>query len=90
MKDGRLVSGSFFLFRYIPQNTPQYAFVAPKNVAKKAIERNLLRRQGYSALRSYNVKSNAGVFFYKKEAKKVPFSQIKDDIRAILQKTHII
>lgn len=90
MKNGKVISGSVFLFRYITQNNPQYAFVAPKSVAKNAVTRNFLRKQGYSAIRSFKVISGAGIFFYKKELKKANFSEIKEDIRKILQKAHII
>ena len=73
MKDGKIISSSLFVFRYIPQNNPQYAFVAPKSVAKQANKRNTLRRQGYSALRSYIPRHTAGIFFYKKTSLKPQF-----------------
>ena len=86
IKDGKTLSGSFFIFRYIKQQNPQYAFVVSKKIAKKAVDRNKLRRQGYNALSSYKLKDYLGVFFYKKEVKGVAFKEIKEDIGIILNK----
>jgi len=86
MKVGGTLSGSFFVFRYIKQNNPQYAFVAPKKVAKRAVDRNKLRRQGYNALRSFKLKGYAGIFFYKKQTKAVSFKDIKEEVGLILSK----
>jgi RNase P protein component len=71
------------------QKEPQYAFVAPKSVAKQANQRNKLRRQGYSALKSFDVKSGIGLFFYKKQAKNATFAEIKEDIGLILGKVRL-
>ena len=90
MEKGNIVSGSFFVFRYIKQDTPQYAFVAPKKVAKTAVRRNSLRRAGYNILRLYDLKFNAGIFFYKKEALVSNSIEIKKDIDFILKKAKII
>ena len=90
MEKGNIVSGSFFVFRYIKQDTPQYAFVAPKKVAKGAVRRNSLRSAGYNILRLYNLKFNAGIFFYKKEALVSKPIEIKKDIDFILKKAKII
>jgi ribonuclease P protein component len=86
MKEGSFASGSVFSFRYISQKVPQYAFVAPKKPFKTAVLRNKLRRQGYSALKKYPLKSAAGIFFYKKLTKQALFSEIVKDIGLLLQK----
>lgn len=90
MEKGNVVSGSFFIFRYIKQENPQYAFVVSKKIAKNAVKRNLLRRRGYNILRFYNLKCNAGVFFFKKEGFVASPAQTKNDIEIILKKAHII
>jgi ribonuclease P protein component len=87
IKKGRVVHGSLFLFRYIKKENPHYAFVAPKAVAKSAVERNRLRRRGYAALRLCTIKPIAGIFFYKKIAPKASFVEIKKDIDSILNKS---
>jgi len=90
LKKGNIVSGSFFLFRYIKETSPKYAFVVSKKIAKTAIKRNSLRRKGYNVLRLYDLKSCAGIFFYKKEALSASVVEIKEEINSILKKAKII
>jgi len=90
MDKGIIISGSFFVLRYIKQDNPQYVFVAPKKIAKTAVMRNSLRRKGYNILRLYDLKINAGIFFYKKEALIVEPKEIKKDLDFILKKARII
>jgi len=90
MEKGNVVSGSFFVLRYLKQELPQYAFVAPKKIAKTAIKRNSLRRKGYNIIRNYSLMSGAGIFFYKKEALSASPIEIKGDIEYILKKAHIL
>jgi len=85
-KKGNIISGSFFLFRYVSFDRPAYAFVVAKKIASKAIKRNSLRRTGYNILRNYDLKHCAGVFFYKKEALSVSQIELKNDIEFILKK----
>jgi ribonuclease P protein component len=90
MDKGIIVSGSFFVLRYIKQDNPQYVFVAPKKIAKTAVKRNSLRRKGYNMLRLYELKSNAGIFFYKKESLVATPEETKKDLDFILKKARII
>jgi ribonuclease P protein component len=87
MDKGGIASGSFFVFRYMKQEEPQYAFVAPKKIAKTAVKRNFLRRRGYNILRFYKPISGCGIFFYKKEGLTASLEEIKNDIGLILKKT---
>lgn len=89
MKNGSYINTSCFLFRYIPNETPQYAFVAPKNIAKKANTRNSLRRKGYNILKKYNLKPIAGIFFYKKGSNSAENTTLSSEIEQILSKTKI-
>jgi len=90
MKDKEIIYGSFFVFYYKKQIDPQYAFVAPKNVARKATDRNKLRRKGYNAIRLLNVPSGAGLFFYKKSGVNATSQDIKTDISFLLKKANFI
>ncbi len=90
LKKGNIVSGSFFLFRYIKESYPRYAFVVSKKIAKNATKRNSLRRKGYNILRQYKLKNCAGIFFYKKEALDVSVNELKKDIEFILEKIKLI
>lgn len=90
MKNGKMLSSPLFLLRYKAQKQPQYAIVAPKNVAKQAVLRNKLRRQGYNALaQNPKIPNILGVFFYKKQTKMPSFKDIKDNIDLILSKINI-
>jgi len=90
MDKGSIVSGSFFVLHYIKQESPQYVFVAPKKIAKTAVLRNSLRRKGYNTIRQYDLKSCAGIFFFKKEALVANIIDIKKDLDFILKKARII
>ena len=82
MKKGVIIHSPFFVFRYLKQKTPQFAFVVPKSVAKSAVLRNKLRRQGYNTIKDLNLPSCAGIFFYK-NPKNLDF---KGDILNIFKK----
>ncbi|MCX6754160.1 MAG: ribonuclease P protein component [Candidatus Nomurabacteria bacterium] len=90
LKKGNIVSGSFFLFRYIKESNPRYVFVVSKKIAKTATQRNSLRRRGYNILRQFKLKNCAGIFFYKKEALHVSIGELKKDIDFILEKIKLI
>lgn len=90
MNKGGITPGSFFVFRYIKQEKPAYAFVIPKKLVKMAVKRNSLRRKGYNILRAYSLKVNAGIFFYKKEGISASTQELKLDIDSILKKIHLI
>jgi ribonuclease P protein component len=85
MTQGRVISSPLFTFRYQKKNTPQYAFVVPKNKVKKAILRNALRRQGYNVLKSTNLPKVAGIFFFKNGKLEAKLN-LKADILNILSK----
>jgi len=86
LKKGNIVSGSFFLFKYIKESHPRYVFVVSKKIAKTATKRNSLRRRGYNILKQYNLKNCAGIFFYKKEALNVSIDELKKDIGFVLER----
>lgn len=90
MDKGSIISGSFFVFRYIKQDLPQYVFVVPKKLAKTAVKRNNLRRKGYNIIKFYDLRSCAGIFFFKKEGLFTENDKLKKDIDFILKKARII
>ena len=90
MEKGNVVSGSFFILHYLKQDSPKYAFVVSKKIAKTAVKRNSLRRKGYNVLRLYDLKSFAGIFFYKKEALNISPAEIEKDIDFLLKRAKII
>ena len=87
MKNGKMVSGPLFVLRYKASKSPQFAFIAPKTVAKQAVSRNKLRRQGYNSIsKNPKIPNIIGLFFYKKEAKKASFIDIRDGVNTLLSK----
>jgi len=53
-KDGKFINAPNLSLKYFTARTTlaetRIAFIAPKTVSKKAVERNLLRRRGYSLI----------------------------------------
>lgn len=88
-KTGKSVASLVLTFKYIKNNTPgvKISFIAPKNIAKLAVQRNLLRRRGYLALKKYLHQFPAGilgVFVFKKHQEDV--SILENEIKNILAK----
>lgn len=86
MKEGKSLSTQLFLFYFKENNSPQYAFVAPKKAFKNAVKRNKFRRIGYNILRSIPVKYGSGIFVYKKQAISAKTEDIKENIVFVLKK----
>ncbi len=90
IKEGKTLHGDLLYLRFVSESLDSYshiAFVAPKTVAKLAVDRNKLRRRGYSAVSSIEIKPIIGVFFFKKEAQKAfEKNDLEQDILNILRK----
>lgn len=89
-KKGNFITSSSFIFKFILINDsirPHISFIAPKNIAKLAIKRNLLRRKGYYILKKYIDQFPSrilGVFIFKKPEEDI--SKIEYEIKDILNK----
>jgi ribonuclease P protein component len=89
-QEGRFLNSPSLTFKFLIQEkskNPRISFVVPKSTAKKAVERNSLRRKGYQALKplfkeapSYLV----GVFIFKK--KEPDMTVLEKEIKSILSK----
>ncbi len=93
LKEGKTTHGNLLYLRYMPKSLDLYshfAFVAPKSVAKLAVDRNKLRRKGYSILYPLNTTNSVGVFFFKKEAKNVSSMDISSDVISLLKKANLL
>lgn len=102
LQKGKFVGSSNISLRFLFNKdavSPRIAFVAPKNVAKKAVKRNLLRRRGYLVISKYLNKlpsSFFGIFFFGKKAmetfsgrknkKNNPILDLENEIKQILSK----
>jgi len=91
-KDGHFINSSVLTFKFILNNNsaaPRISFIAPKNIARLATARNLLRRQGYSALKKYLKDFPSGLvgaFVFKKPEENI--SILENEIKTILHKVH--
>lgn len=70
-KEGKSINSDNLIFKFlnIDGDEGKISFIAPKNIAKSAVERNRLRRLGYSALKNYLgslAPGIQGVFIFKK------------------------
>ncbi len=87
-KNSSVLSSPHFTFRFlIAGGERQISFIAPKSVSKGAVERNYLRRLGYSALKKHLSASPAGitgVFIFKKYQDDI--SILENEIKNILGK----
>lgn len=93
LKEGKTLHGNLLYLRYISKSLDKYshfAFVAPKSVAKLAVNRNSLRRKGYSAIHPLSTSNSVGVFFYKKEAKNASSMDISNDVVVLLKKANLL
>ena len=67
----------------------RFAFVVSKKVSPKAVGRNVLRRRGYAAIRRMRenlTNGRLGIFFFKKGADKLSYSDIEKQIRFLLER----
>ena len=88
-KEGKFLTSSNLTFKYLKNNNKEIkiSFIAPKNVARLAVRRNLLRRRGYTALKNYINDfplGVIGVFIFKKFQDDI--SIIENEIKDILTK----
>lgn len=70
-----------------------FSFVVSGKVSKKAVERNLLRRRGYAAVRlvSKNIQPCfVCVFYFKKPALSLSYKKLEGEITTILKNTHVL
>ena len=71
-KEGKFLTSPSLTFKFIKNknsSTPRISFIAPKNIAKLAVERNLRRRKGYVILKKYITKVPkyiVGAFIFRK------------------------
>jgi ribonuclease P protein component len=91
-KKGSFVASPIFTFKFILGDNsvqPRISFIAPKNTAKLAVKRNMLRRKGYSVLKKYIKQFPSGitgVFIFRKPEEDI--SKIENEIKNILHKIH--
>lgn len=102
-KEGKLIQGRLFGLLVASQpfsetktdisQTSKFAFIVSNKVSKKAVVRNRLRRwlsEVIWLLKDETKENYNGVFLVKKLMTEVNYSQVKDEVRLILQKAKLI
>lgn len=94
-KKGRRYSADHLSLTFSP--APEgggVSFVVGKAVAKKASDRNLLKRRGYGSIQAFGFGSGPfpwkAIFFYKKGALGLTFKQIEMEIRVLLREAGVL
>jgi len=103
-KAGKFVSSGNLSLKYLKKDGSSpilVGFVAPKTVSRLAVDRNLLRRRGYAALRKHIneiPQGFLGAFIFGPKGKKVfggkrganyfPIKNLENEIETILHKIH--
>lgn len=64
--------------------------MVPKGVAKKATERNRLKRKGTNIIKPLTFKKGSGIFFYRKTYKQANQTDLKEDIFSLLKKAKVL
>ena len=89
-KESKIFNSPILTFRFVltnNNNIPRISIIVPKTVAKKAVNRNLLRRRGYNVLGKYINRFPAGIlgiFLFKKYQDDI--SILENEIKNILNK----
>jgi len=90
-ESGTKTSNRFFtlIYKGFLDHPAKFAVVVPKKVEQKAVGRNTLRRRTYAALRALPHQPKTGVFIFlaKKDAQTLSFSERKDVLQELLEKT---
>ena len=71
----------------------QFSFSASKKISIKAVDRNKLRRRGYATIRDVIKHIEPGyyaAFSFKKGAEKATFSEIRDTVLQLLERSSVI
>ena len=100
-KNGKFINSPNLTLKYVDAhlNISQIGFVVPKTVAKRAVDRNLLKRRGYSVFKRYLDQPPVGFkgafifgkkslsFFGGRKTKKYnPIQNLENEIKIILNK----
>ena len=98
LKEGRPFFSPYLTLKLIKKTSEinqksRFSFVVPKAVAKKAVDRNFLRRRGYAAISANRSGINNGflcILFLKKEALKLEYADFKQEVENLLKKAKIL
>lgn len=94
LKAGKSAFSPYMTLRYTATSgQSRFAAVVPKAVAKKAVERNHIRRRIYESVKSVEKSVIFGyscVFFAKKEIVSLTFAELEKQVADLLTKAQLI
>jgi len=87
-KKGKIFSSDYLYLKITPlsEKYSVFSFVVPSKVAKKAVERNKLKRRARHIIKKMLPKIEKGlgvIIFFKKGAEKMTFSELEKEINDI-------
>ena len=96
LNKGKFYNFTFFSTKFLrltEESESKFAFVAPKKAFRKAVLRNLIRRKSYNIIKNARkniIPSTAVIFFFKKEASDLDFSDLEKEIIFSLKKMKLL
>jgi|SRR3989344_471980 len=97
VKRGKQLSSGHFSFKYSRDSNikeSKFSFVVSGSVLKKATDRNLIKRRGYSIIRKNNKTIKklplVGIFFVKKGVGDISYTQMENEIIFLLKQAGIL
>lgn len=94
IKAGKSAFSPFVSLRFTETfGKSRFAAVVPKAAAKKAVDRNHTRRRIYEAVQQFEKSVIPGyscVFFAKKEAVSLPFTELTKTVAELLKKARLL
>lgn len=94
-KKGKIFSSDYLYIKTlpIPEKHSTFAFVVSSKVAKKAVERNKLKRRARHIVWKMMPEIKKGlsiIIFFKKGVEKMNFSELEKEIKTIFKKAKIL
>ncbi len=89
LSNGKSVFGTYMSMRYIVVPTKKFSVSVSKRVAKRAVDRNRIRRRVYAALREVKEDVKKSVFIMimpKRECQTIKLAEIKNELTFLFKK----
>jgi len=84
---GKKVHTPLYSVVYVPSSTFHASVVVSKKVARRAVDRNAMRRRVYSIVQNYTQNKGTFIFLMKKKAFEVEYAVLKEGIQTFLNKS---
>jgi len=88
-REGRRLIGEHFSLSYGPSKEGGCAAVVSKQVAKRSVDRHLLKRRMLSVLRPWCKEDRFLIAYARSGSSSLSFGMLKDELQELLTKTHL-